>query len=163
MNEMFKKRMPIETSYNGEEITKIVIEDVSKVLSRVQTSINKAAKESKNLFKSIRKRYVSSIQDSEGYLVIGRGVSNPCNGDVFNEKIGNNIAFMKAKLNANIKKHKILCEVYNNFITVLDDLDVELKKVDSYIQMDLYNLRQYNSEYLEGIEETLGIESANND
>ena len=109
----FKLRMPIETTRNNETITKVCVEDVSRILSRVQTSINKANKDVKNLFKSVRKRYASSFQDSEGYLVIGRGYSQPCHGDQFDEKIGNNIAFMKAKLNANFKKRSLLISAYN--------------------------------------------------
>ena len=153
----FKFRMPIETSRNNDTITKVCVEDVSRILSRVQTSINKANNDVKKLFKSVRKRYTSSFQDSEGYLVIGRGYSQPCHGDQFDEKIGNNIAFMKAKLNANFKKRSLLISTYNKYIDVLDSIDEELEKIESYILMDLDNLREYNPEYLKDIEYEKGI------
>jgi hypothetical protein len=153
----FKLRMPIETNRNNDTITKVCVEDVSRILSRVQTSINKTNKDVKNLFKSVRKRYTSSFQDSEGYLVIGRGYSQPCHGDQFDEKTGNNIAFMKAKLNANFKKRSLLISAYNKYIDVLNSIDDELEKIESYILMDLDNLREYNPEYLKDIEYEKGI------
>lgn len=148
----FKLRMPIETTRNNDTITKVCVEDVSRILSRVQTSINKANKDVKGLFKSVRKRYVSSFQDSEGYLIIGRGYSQPCHGDQFDEQIGNNIAFMKAKLNANFKKRSLLISTYNKYIDVLNSIDEELDKIEDLILMDLNNLREYNPEYLKDIE-----------
>ena len=73
------------------------------------------------------------------------------------EEIGNDIAFMKAKLNANIKKHNILCRIYNEYLNVKDLLDTELFIIDQYIRDDLYRLRKYNPEYLKNIEEKLGV------
>ena len=64
---------------------------------------------------------------------------------------------MKAKLNANIKKHNVLCRVYNEVQKSLDTIDEELSKIDNYIIMDLNALRHYNPEYLPNIEEKLGI------
>lgn len=151
-NVNFKLRMPIETSHDGEKITKVCVEDVSKILSRVQTAINKANREVKKLFKDTRKRYTSSIQDSEGYLIIGRGVSQPCNGDEYDETVGNNISFMKAKLNANFKKRNLLIKAYNRFIPILDAIDEEIDKIDSNILMDLDGIREYNPDYLKDIE-----------
>ena len=153
----FKLRMPIETNYRGEEITKVCVEDIHKILNRVGSAINRHNKNAKDILKSVRKRYVSAYQDSEGYLIIGRGVSKPCNGDEFNEQTGNNIAFMKAKLNANIKKHNMLVKVYNEFITLCNDIDEDITNVDDYIMSDLENLREFNPSYLEGIEQELGI------
>ena len=153
----FKLKMPIETAYNGEEITKVCVENIYKMLNRVNAAVAKANRNSKKIIKSVHKRYTSAYQDSEGSLIIGRGVSKPCNGDVYNERLGNNIAFMKAKLNANIKKHNVLVRVYNEYIKLLDTIDEDVQKIDEKIMMDLDSLREYNPEYLEGIEVELGI------
>ncbi len=96
-------RLPIETSREGDKITKVCVEDIYKVVNRVVEALDKAYNNSIDIIDSIHKDY----NDYEGELIIGTGVSQPCHGDVFYESIGNDIAFMKAKLNANIKKHNI--------------------------------------------------------
>ena len=155
---MSNVRLPIETTRDGNKITKVCVEDVYKIMNRVIEAMDKAHNNSVDIINSVDKKYVSN-DDSEyfGSLVIGRGVSQPCLTDAFDEEIGNDIAFMKAKLNANIKKHNLLTRVWNEFCKLLDIIDVDLGKVDDYIYDDLMRLRQYNPEYLKGIEETLGI------
>ena len=155
---MSNVRLPIETTRDGNKITKVCVEDVYKIMNRVIEAMDKAHNNSVDIINSVDKKYVSN-DDSEyfGSLVIGRGVSQPCLTDAFDEEIGNDIAFMKAKLNANIKKHNLLTRVWNEFDKLLDIIDVDLAKIDDYICDDLMRLRQYNPEYLEGIEETLNI------
>lgn len=155
---MSNVRLPIETTRDGNKITKVCVEDVYKIMNRVIEAMDKAHNNSVDIINSVDKKYVSN-DDSEyfGSLIIGRGVSQPCLTDAFDEEIGNDIAFMKAKLNANIKKHNLLTRVWNEFCKLLDIIDVDLGKVDDYIYDDLMRLRQYNPEYLKGIEETLGI------
>ena len=155
---MSNVRLPIETTRDGNKITKVCVEDVYKIMNRVIEAMDKAHNNSVDIINSVDKKYVSN-DDSEyfGSLIIGRGVSQPCLTDAFDEEIGNDIAFMKAKLNANIKKHNLLIRVWNEFCNLLDVIDVDRAKIDNYIYDDLMRLRQYNSEYLEGIEETLGI------
>lgn len=155
---MSNVRLPIETTRDGNKITKVCVEDVYKIMNRVIEAMDKAHNNSVDIINSVDKKYVSN-DDSEyfGSLIIGRGVSQPCLTDAFDEEIGNDIAFMKAKLNANIKKHNLLIRVWNEFYNLLDVIDVDLAKIDNYIYDDLVRLRQYNPEYLKGIEETLGI------
>ena len=88
-----------------------------------------------------------------GCLVVGRGISQPNIKDVFDEEIGNNIAFMKAKLNANMKKRNILRKLWNAAMITIDAIDEEWAKIDEMVAMDLHNLRQYNPEYLEKLDE----------
>lgn len=155
---MSNVRLPIETTRDGNKITKVCVEDVYKIMNRVIEAMDKAHNNSVDIINSVDKKYVSN-DDSEyfGSLIIGKGVSQPCLTDAFDEEIGNDIAFMKAKLNANIKKHNLLIRVWNEFYNLLDVIDVDLAKIDNYIYDDLMRLRQYNPEYLKGIEETLGI------
>lgn len=157
---MSNVRLPIETTRDGNKITKVCVEDVYKIINRVIDAIDKAYNKSVDVVNSLDKEYISSADNKKycGSLIIGRGVSQPCLGDAFDEEIGNDIAFMKAKLNANIKKHNFLVKIFNEFDNLLDKIDEDLLKVDSYIIDDLYRLRQYNPVYLDGIEYELGID-----
>jgi hypothetical protein len=146
-------RMPIETIRDGNKITKICVEDVYKVINRVQEAMNVAYSKSVDIIDTIHKDY----GDYEGELIIGTGISQPCLSDAFDEEIGNNIAFMKAKLNANIKKHNFLVRIYNSWIDCVDKLNEEIESIDSNIKRDLYGVRQHNPEYLNNIENKLGI------
>lgn len=146
-------RLPIETSREGDKITKVCVEDIYKVVNRVVEALDKAYNNSIDIIDSIHKDY----NDYEGELIIGTGVSQPCHEDLFNERIGNDIAFMKAKLNANIKKHNILCRIYNELIDALEKVDDDILKVDKYIKLDLAGIRNYNPDYLNRIEEELGL------
>lgn len=150
MNEV---RLPIKTSREDDKITKICVEDIYKVVNRIVEAMDKAYNNSLDIINSIHKEY----DEYEGELIVGTGVSQPCHGDIFNENIGNDIAFMKAKLNANIKKHNILCRVYNELISALDKVDEDIIKIDNYIELDLAGIRYYNPDYLKGIEEKLGL------
>ena len=153
-------RMPIETTRDGNKITKVCVEDVYKIINRIENAMDKAYDESKDVLEDIDKKYWPDSQPNivyEGCLIIGTGISQPCVTDVFDESIGNNIAFMKSKLNANIKKHNFLVKVYNFWKNFLDTVDKDLHKVDNNIKRDLNGIRQYNPDYLCGIEEKLGL------
>ena len=147
MNENY--RFPIVTTREGNKITKVCVEDMYKVLKRVEDSINKANDNYEQIVLSVEK----DVEDANGNIfngdfIIGTGVSQPNIEDAFDEEIGNNIAFMKAKLNANIKKRNILYRILNEYVKVLEVLDAELAPIENYIGMDLYGIRQYNPEYL---------------
>ena len=155
-------RLPIETSREGNKITKVCVEDIYKIITRVEEALYKANEKSSKIIKDIETRtHLTDNPDPntvwEGCLIIGTGVSQPCLTDAFDEKIGNDIAFMKAKLNANIKKHNILTRIWNEYDTLLTKIDEDLDKINDYIKMDLRGIRNYNPEYLSGIEEKLGI------
>lgn len=150
---MSNVRMPIETTREGDKITKVCVEDIYKIINRVLTTMDKAYNKSTDIVDTVWKEY----GDYEGQLIIGTGVSQPCLTDAFDEEIGNNIAFMKAKLNANIKKHNLLVRIFNAWGDAMDSIDEEISKVDDYIKMDLDGIRRHNPEYLSNLEEKLGI------
>lgn len=137
-------RMPIETTREGNKITKVCVEDVYKMVNRVIEAMDKAYNSSVEILDSIHKE----VNGYEGELIIGTGISQPCLTDAFDEEIGTNIAFMKAKLNANLKKRNLLYRIYNKYVDVLNSLDTEIEKVENYIDMDLEGIRKHNPEYL---------------
>ena len=152
-------RFPIETIREGNKITKICVEDVYKILNRIQDSMNKSFNKCVTLIDSVHKEIPNSADGKiwEGELIIGKGTSQPCLTDAFDEEIGNNLAFMKMKLNANIKKHNLICQIYNSWYDCLISINNELSKTDINILRDLDGIRKHNESYLTGIEEKLGI------
>jgi len=147
-------RLPIETIKEGNKITKICTEDVYKIINRVYESMDKAYNNSVDIMDSIHK---TNCFGYEGELIVGKGISQPCLNDAFDEQIGNNIAFMKAKLNANIKKHNFLVRIFNEFDTFIENLNKDIDKVDNLIKFDLEGIRKHNPDYLPDIENKLGI------
>ena len=153
-------RMPIITTVEGNVTTKVCVENIYKIINRVYNYVDKAEN---NMYDIIDSIVTTKFLNKEnlslytGDLVIGRGISQPCLGDAYDEEIGRNIAFMKAKLNANIKKHNMLVRIWNEYHKVIEELDKELSKIDEYIKFDLNGIRGYNRDYLPGIEEELGI------
>lgn len=138
-------RMPIETTREGNKITKVCVEDVYKMVNRVIEAMDKAHNSSVEILDSIHKE----VNGYEGELIIGTGISQPCLTDAFDEEIGTNIAFMKAKLNANLKKRNLLYRIFNKYVDVLlDSLNSEIEKIEKYIDMDLEGIRKHNPEYL---------------
>ena len=137
-------RLPIRTERDGNKITKVCVEDVYKMLNRIIKRMNKSYNNSVDIIDSVNKE----VDGFKGELIVGTGISQPCLTDAFDEEIGNNIAFMKAKLNANIKKRNLLYRIYNEYVYMLDVLDDEIDKIDSYINFDLEGIRNYNPEYL---------------
>ena len=143
-------KMPIETNREGEKITKVCVEDVYKIINRVQEQMEKSYNNSIEILDSVHKKYWPSNEDNvvyEGELIIGTGTSQPCKGDVFNEEIGNEIAFKKMKLNANNKKYNILRRVYNQYVDLANVLQEEINKVLFYMDYDLDGIREYNPDY----------------
>ena len=153
VNENPVVRMPIVTTREGQKITKTCVEDVYKIVNRVIEAMDKAHNNSIEL--------IDALQHDEygeySAVVFGTGTSQPCLTDAFDEEIGNNIAFMKMKLNANIKKHNLLCKIYNNYLNVINLLYDEIDKVDDYILLDLSGVRKHNPDYLSDLEHKLGI------
>ena len=143
---MTNVRMPIETTREGNKITKVCVEDVYKIMNRVIESMDKVHNNSVDIINSIDKDY----GEYHGSLIIGTGISQPCLGDAFDEEIGNNIAFMKAKLNANIKKANIIKRILNIFVKSENKLFDELDKIVDKIYMDVEGIRKHNPEYLAG-------------
>lgn len=147
-------KMPIETYREGEKTTKICVEDVYKMINRIQDAMYKALNESQEILDSVEKTYwPGNTNDNTNYhgsLIIGKGVSEPCDGDKYDEAVGNEIAFRKAKLNASHKKYNIVRRIYNKYIDFMDALDEEFGRILPYIDMDLDGIRKYNKDYWKG-------------
>lgn len=135
--------LPIETIRDGNKITKICVEDVTKMLNRIKHAMNVSYSNMSSHIHSIDKRY----KGASGPLVVGKGVSQPCFTDAFDEEIGNNIAFMKAKLNANIKKYKLLQKILKEQLKLQDAIHNELSKLASYITLDIEGIKKHNPDY----------------
>lgn len=139
-------RMPIQTIREGNKITKTCVEDVYKMVNRIQDAMNKAYNGSVDIIDSLQK----DEYGDDCAVVIGTGISQPCLSDAFDEEIGNNIAFMKMKLNANIKKAKILKRILNQYDKLYDSILEEVDKIDELIEFDLEGIRRHNPDYLIG-------------
>ena len=146
-------RMPIETVREGNKITKTCVEDVYKIVNRVIAAMDKAYNNSVDIIDSLQ----NDKYGEDSAVVFGRGISQPCLTDAFDEEIGNNIAFMKMKLNANIKTRNFLIKVFNEYMKALDTINEDILKVDDKILMDLEGVRLHNPDYLSDIEYKLGI------
>ena len=160
-------RLPIQTTKNGEETTKVCVEDMYKAVNRVIDVYNDFVDFAEEQFDEIGERSVCLPENPEdeqtddntwiGCLVVGKGTSKPCHGDEYDEKIGCDIAFMKAKLNANLKKWNFFVKLWNKNVKLQNAIDEELAKIEGNILMDLDGVREYNPEYLKDIEYKLGI------
>ncbi len=139
-----KTLLPIKTIKDGNVTTKVCIEDIYKMINRIQEPMDQAYKK----FNEIIDSYHKEIDGVEGFLIMGKGTSKPCLLDAYDEEIGNNIAFMKAKLNANLKKTRLLDKLFNEMVKVFGAIYDEHLRLDHYIQMDLRGIRNHNPEYL---------------
>jgi hypothetical protein len=149
-------RLPIETIREGDKITKICVEDVYKMVNKVQDAMNKAYNESSEILEEIKKKYWPGNQPNtvyDGYLIVGKGVSQPCAEDTFDATVGNDIAFMKAKLNANFKKYRVLNRILMKYVKAFGPIYDELDKIQDYITKDIDGIRKYNPNYLEQFDE----------
>jgi hypothetical protein len=156
-------RLQIETTIEGEKTTKVCVEDMYKAVNRVIEAYNKFIEYADEAFEKVNQVEVETKTNGtwEGCLVVGTGVSQPCHGDVYDEQIGNDIAFMKAKLNANIKKWNFFVKLWNQNVKLSNVLNSEISRIETNILLDLHGIRKYNSDYLNGIEEKLGIHTTN--
>ena len=136
---------PIETFRDGNKITKICVEDYYKMINRISEAEERSAEKWNEIW--------DSMGEDNTCVITGIGTSQPCMTDAFDEEIGNNIAFMKAKLNANMKKRNILRRLWNAAMITIDAIDEEWDKLDQMIAYDLNGLRNYNSEYLNHLDE----------
>ena len=58
-----------------------------------------------------------------------------------------NLAFIKSKLNANIKKYRFLLRAQSNAEKVFEAISKELDRVYDLIEMDLEGVRKHNPEF----------------
>ena len=140
---------PIQTMREGNKITKICVEDIYKIINRIGAAEERSCEKWNQIMNEIEKDVPNANGEiGTGCLIVGTGTSQPNIKDAFDEKIGNNIAFMKAKLNANMKKRNVLLKLYEATMITIDAIDEEWNKIDNMIALDLYGIRKYNAEYL---------------
>jgi hypothetical protein len=145
---------PIQTMREGNKITKICVEDIYKIINRIGAAEERACEKWNQIMDEIEKDVPNANGEiGTGCLIVGTGVSQPNIKDAFDEKIGNNIAFMKAKLNANIKKRNVLRKLWEASMITINAIDEEWSKIDNMIALDLNGLRRYNAEYLNYLDE----------
>lgn len=140
---------PIQTKREGNKITKVCVEDYYKMMNRIGAAQERSSEKWNEVWEDTEKsRQTSDGKLVTGCLVVGKGISQPNISDAFDEEIGNNIAFMKAKLNANMKKRNVLKKLFDAELIVMRAIDEEWTKIDEMIANDLANLRKYNPNYL---------------
>ena len=145
---------PIQTIREGNKITKICVEDFYKMINRIGAAEDRSAEKWNEIWDSLDVDVENGQGEvGNGCLIIGKGVSQPNIKDAFDEEIGNNIAFMKAKLNANMKKRNVLIKLWNAAMITIDAIDDEISKIDSKIASDLRLLRHYNPSYLDKLDQ----------
>lgn len=145
---------PIQTMREGNKITKICVEDIYKIINRIGIAEERSCEKWNQIMDEIEKDVPNANGEvGTGCLIVGTGISQPNIKDAFDEKIGNNIAFMKAKLNANIKKRNVLRKLWEAAMITVDAIDEEWSKIDNMIALDLNGLRSYNAEYLNYLDE----------
>ena len=131
---------PIQTIKEGNKITKICVEDYYKMINRIADAEDRSAEKWNEIWES--------MGEDDTCVIIGTGISQPCLTDAFDEEIGNNIAFMKAKLNANLKKRNLVGKIWKQLCKTLVVTEEELDHLDALIQMDINGVRNYNPEYM---------------
>ena len=136
---------PIQTIREGNKITKICVEDYYKMINRIADAEDRSAEKWNEIWES--------MGEDDTCVIIGTGISQPCLTDAFDEEIGNNIAFMKAKLNANMKKRNVLRKLWEAAMITVDAIEEEWNKIDNMVAFDLNGLRKYNTEYLNHLDE----------
>ena len=140
---------PIQTIREGNKITKICVEDFYKMINRIGTAEKRSAEKWNEIWDSLDVDVENEQGEvGNGCLIIGKGVSQPNIKDAFDEEIGNNIAFMKAKLNANMKKRNILFKLWDAAMITVDAIGNEIDKINYKIALDLEGLRKHNPDYL---------------
>lgn len=154
MNEV---KLPIETTKEGYKTTKVCVEDCYKLINKIYESLNRSYNKSVEILEGVHKKY----NEYEGELIIGTGISQPCLKDAYDEEIGSSIAFMKAKLNANLKKARIIEKITHYLWKTLVDLSLEFDKLRVNIQRDVNNIRMYNPEFRPDLDKYLDEENHN--
>ena len=141
--------LPIKTIKDGESTTKIIVEDVYKTINAVYEALDKCYNNSSDILDSVHRQYTNDEGETyEGELIVTAGISEPCHGDVYDEEIGNEIAFRKAKVKSNLRKNRILKRIVDELCTCIKTTLNEAEKSYKYLNMDIKALRKYNPDYL---------------
>lgn len=135
--------LPVKTIKQGETTVKVVVDDFYKTLNRIIDGLSNLVDNSNTIINSVHKEY----GDYEGELIIGRGVSQPCNGDKYDEALGSEIAFRKAKINGNLKKIRIIERLLTKLWKYEFILSEELTNLDTQLLEDSDYMRKLNPDF----------------
>lgn len=127
---------PIKTIKHGDIIAKVCVENISKILRKIEEIEDDHYDDLTNV-----------CDDYKNRIVKGVGLSRPTDNDKYDEEIGNEIAFRKAKLYCNLKKIRLIEKVMKTYMTSLDKLQNELDRYATYVNKDVAALKEYNPEF----------------
>jgi len=130
---------PIQTFKSSKTIVKVCVEDSHKIYDFIEDTL-------RNIY---TKGYLllSDKPIDDNLCIVGKGVAKLSEGDIFNEEIGNEIAFRKAKLNANIKKFNLYNKIISVIIKYVKGLEEQRDKILNYINKDTEAIRVYNPKF----------------
>lgn len=126
MIKLFKKK---------EKTIVVVKDDWSKLYAQMEDILN------------FTQRKLNKYLDNMNLYVEGKGISSPCGEDVYDENIGKQIAFKKAKLSANMKKFRKIHHVYRIMNDCTTKLGLLLMKINSFIEKDIEYIQNYNKDF----------------
>ena len=132
---------PIKTYTSGKTTIKICTEDIHKLINGIAGACYKAAGE-------IFEKLESYKAENGDYIVESIGIATPTQDDQFDQNIGNEIAFRKVKLSANLKKARLLIKCIKSLEQAVQVCKDKLDKVTEYIKKDTEALRTYNDEFI---------------
>lgn len=132
---------PIKTYEKDNTIVKVCVEDIYKVINFI--------KHSRDLVYSSIYSYIDEMYNDkyDGYYIESKGKAQCTDGDSFDSEIGNEIAFRKVKLYANIKKCNLIDKVINLYYKEITKLKQYRSRLYNYIDQDIEAIRQYNPKY----------------
>lgn len=139
---------PIETLREGRKVTKICVEDIHRLLNHMIKELDHRYNNIIKIINSTEKEVPNCNGEiGKGNFVVGVGVAQAMLTDAYDDEIGQEIAFRKAKLSANIKKRNIVIKAYNEIVKYLDELDEIYNRYTDYIDNDVNAIRVYNPNY----------------
>ena len=158
-------RLPILTITNGEETKKVCVEDVHKMCNacinindRCYNKVNKIIDELDLTLDPESYEILGNDYEGEAYrgsMIIGTGISKPCKDDVFDESLGNEIAFRKTKFKINLRKLKILGRIVKAHMEAIEQIRkyIDDKELVLNLFKDFDFLADINPDFYETREE----------
>lgn len=122
----------IKTFKENNTITKVRIENASDLFSFMYSSLGS----------------VYSFLNKEDQVIVTLGKSTPRNGDEFNEKSGNIIAFRKARIKANKKKIDLLIKFRKFLLELIRNTNEKTLKLQKFVDKDVRYIKEnFNSDF----------------
>lgn len=133
---------PIKTFVGKNTVVKVCTEDVSKIVKNVRSLLQELNLCIEEMF------YNNWYSDSKnGFYIESKGKAVCDDKDEFDLETGEEIAFRKVKLIANIKKFRMLSRIINKVNDILDSLIDLRTRYAEYITKDQIALEKYNPDF----------------